>query len=125
MDDIQHRLSPRICTNLPQIEAERIAVMNTVAKMRDVLCGLAPAVYLTQNGVANVSTAVIYVRKVTEAVYNKKGRSSKISPNALFKSSGGAFKASGSSLFRTIPRRRATPETIAKLIAIGINPNLA
>jgi hypothetical protein len=41
------------------MEAERMAVINTIAKMIEVLCGLAAIVYLTQNGVAKVSTAVI------------------------------------------------------------------
>ena len=59
IDNIQHRLRPRTLTNLPQTEAAKIAVMNTTAKISDVLCALATIVYLIQNGVANVSTAVI------------------------------------------------------------------
>ena len=55
-DNIQHRLIPKTCTNLPQMDAERIATINTIAKMSDVLCGLAHRVYLTQNGVPKVYT---------------------------------------------------------------------
>ena len=65
------------------------------------------------------------MRKVTAMMYIKKGRSFNTSPNAPFRFSGGAFKALGSSLFRMIPRKRAIPETAAKLIAMGTKPNVA
>ena len=54
IDHSQVRFIPNIPTNLPQTETERIAMMNTVAKMTDVICKLAAREYLTQKGVASV-----------------------------------------------------------------------
>jgi hypothetical protein len=121
----QHRLIPRIRTNLLQMETDKTAVMNTVAKMKEVARGLAAKVYLTQKGVPKVYTPVVNVRKVTATVNNKKGRSFNTSPKAPFRFNGGAFRDFGSSLFRMIPRKRAIPDIPAKLIAIGTKPNLA
>src|SRR5215208_1361150 len=99
------------------METDKIATINTVAKMSEVPCGLAARVYLTQNGVARVYTPVVNVRKVNAMLNNKKGRSFSTSPKASLRSNGGVFKAFGSSLFLVIPRKRAIPAIPAKLIA--------
>jgi hypothetical protein len=57
------------------METDKIATINTVAKMREVACGLAPSVYLTQNGVARVYAPVVHAIKVPAMLNNKKGRS--------------------------------------------------
>src|SRR5574338_485153 len=104
---------------------DKIAVINTAAKIKEVACGLAPSVYLTQNGVPKVYKLVVNERKVTATVNNKKGWSLSTSPKAPLRFNGGVFKEFGSSLFRKIPKKRAIPEIPAKLIAIGIKPNCA
>src|SRR6266498_573800 len=121
----QVRLIPRIRTNLPQMETDKIATINTIAKISEVPCEPAARVYLTQNGVARVYAPVVNMRKVNATVNNKKGRSFNTSPKASFRANGDAFKALGSSLFRMIATKRAIPATPAKLIAIGTKPNLA
>src|SRR5688572_17165536 len=91
----QVRFIPRIGRTLPQMGTDKIAVINTIAKMSEVTCGLARRVYLTQNGVARVYAPVVKMRKVTAMVNSKKGRSLSTSPKASFRPNGGALIAFG------------------------------